>query len=84
MFTRKDLTGALARPGVRLRGWRRLPPLSRIAVCFLAVVVLTALFAPCSRRTTRSTSSRRWTAPDIRRPVTGWGRTVSAGTSSAG
>jgi peptide/nickel transport system permease protein len=46
MFTRKELAGALARPGVRLRGWRRLPPLSRIAVCFLAVVVLTALFAP--------------------------------------
>ncbi|MEV6170371.1 dipeptide/oligopeptide/nickel ABC transporter permease/ATP-binding protein [Streptomyces sp. NPDC051954] len=37
---------ALARPGVRLRGWRRLPLLSKIAVCFLAVVVLVALFAP--------------------------------------
>ncbi|MFF4543130.1 dipeptide/oligopeptide/nickel ABC transporter permease/ATP-binding protein [Streptomyces sp. NPDC001435] len=46
MFTREDLTRALARPGVRLRGRRRLPPLSRIAVCFLAVVVLTALLAP--------------------------------------
>jgi len=46
MITRKDLAGALARPGVRLRGWRRLPPLSRIAVCFLAVVLVTALFAP--------------------------------------
>lgn len=46
MFTRKELAGVLARPGVRLRGWRRLPPLSRIAVCFLAVVVLVALFAP--------------------------------------
>ncbi|MFF0185711.1 dipeptide/oligopeptide/nickel ABC transporter permease/ATP-binding protein [Streptomyces sp. NPDC005244] len=46
MFTRKELAGVLARPGVRLRGRRRLPPLSRIAVCFLAVVVLVALFAP--------------------------------------
>jgi peptide/nickel transport system permease protein len=46
MFTRQDLTRALSRPGVRLRGWRRLPPLSRVAVCFLAVVVLTALLAP--------------------------------------
>jgi peptide/nickel transport system permease protein len=31
---------------VRLRGRRRLPPLSKIAVCFLAVVVLMALLAP--------------------------------------
>ncbi|MEU8645716.1 dipeptide/oligopeptide/nickel ABC transporter permease/ATP-binding protein [Streptomyces sp. NPDC048674] len=46
MFTRRELAGVLARPGVRLRGWRRLPALSRIAVCFLAVVVLVALFAP--------------------------------------
>jgi peptide/nickel transport system permease protein len=44
--TRKRLTEALSRPGVRLRSWSRLPPLSRIAVCFLAVVVLTALLAP--------------------------------------
>ncbi|UUU22025.1 dipeptide/oligopeptide/nickel ABC transporter permease/ATP-binding protein [Streptomyces sp. DSM 40750] len=44
--TRKRLTAALSRPGVRLRSWRRLPLLSRIAVCFLAVVVLTALLAP--------------------------------------
>lgn len=46
MFTREDLARALSRPGVRLRGRRRLPPLSRVAVCFLAVVVLTALLAP--------------------------------------
>ncbi|PAZ09757.1 ABC transporter [Streptomyces sp. SA15] len=46
MFTRKSLTEALSRPGVRLRGRRRLPPLSKVAVCFLAVVVLTALLAP--------------------------------------
>ncbi|MET8407203.1 dipeptide/oligopeptide/nickel ABC transporter permease/ATP-binding protein [Streptomyces sp. NPDC005195] len=41
--TRKSLAAALSRPGIRLR---RLPVLSRIAVCFLAVVVLLALFAP--------------------------------------
>ncbi|WP_327729766.1 dipeptide/oligopeptide/nickel ABC transporter permease/ATP-binding protein [Streptomyces sp. NBC_00487] len=44
--TRKRLTEALSRPGVRPRSWRGLPPLSRIAVCFLAVVALTALLAP--------------------------------------
>ncbi|MDG5807287.1 dipeptide/oligopeptide/nickel ABC transporter permease/ATP-binding protein [Streptomyces ossamyceticus] len=44
--TRKRLTDALSRPGLRLRAWRGLPLLSRVAVCFLAVVVLTALFAP--------------------------------------
>ncbi|MFF4346629.1 dipeptide/oligopeptide/nickel ABC transporter permease/ATP-binding protein [Streptomyces sp. NPDC001530] len=46
MFTRKGLAEALSRPGVRLRGWRRLPLLSKVAVCFLAVVVLVALLAP--------------------------------------
>ncbi|MER5572947.1 dipeptide/oligopeptide/nickel ABC transporter permease/ATP-binding protein [Streptomyces massasporeus] len=46
MMTRKSLTAELSRPGIRLRGWRRLPPLSKIAVCFLAVVVLMALLAP--------------------------------------
>ncbi|MFD7402374.1 dipeptide/oligopeptide/nickel ABC transporter permease/ATP-binding protein [Streptomyces sp. NPDC059866] len=46
MFTRKSLTQALTRPGVRLRGWRRLPLLSKVAVCFLALVVLVAVFAP--------------------------------------
>ncbi|MEV6941346.1 dipeptide/oligopeptide/nickel ABC transporter permease/ATP-binding protein [Streptomyces sp. NPDC051172] len=45
-FTRKSLAEALSRPGVRLRGLRRLPPLSKTAVCFLAVVVLVALLAP--------------------------------------
>ncbi|MER6420747.1 dipeptide/oligopeptide/nickel ABC transporter permease/ATP-binding protein [Streptomyces sp. NPDC001137] len=45
-FTRRSLTEALSRPGVRLRGRRRLPPLSKAAVCFLAVVVLMALLAP--------------------------------------
>ncbi|UUU37222.1 dipeptide/oligopeptide/nickel ABC transporter permease/ATP-binding protein [Streptomyces sp. CA-210063] len=44
--TRKRLTEVLSRPGVRLRSWRRLPLLSRAAVCFLTVVVLTALLAP--------------------------------------
>ncbi|MFF6977451.1 dipeptide/oligopeptide/nickel ABC transporter permease/ATP-binding protein [Streptomyces sp. NPDC008343] len=45
-FNRKRLVEALSRPGIRLRGWRRLPLLSKVAVCFLAVVVLTALLAP--------------------------------------
>ncbi|MFF4962542.1 dipeptide/oligopeptide/nickel ABC transporter permease/ATP-binding protein [Streptomyces sp. NPDC001222] len=44
--TRSGLARALSRPGVRLRGRRRLPPLSKAAVCFLAVVVLVALLAP--------------------------------------
>lgn len=45
--TRKRLTDALSRPGLRVRGWRRLPLLSRIAVCFLSVVALLApLLAP--------------------------------------
>ncbi|MEU2422333.1 dipeptide/oligopeptide/nickel ABC transporter permease/ATP-binding protein [Streptomyces sp. NPDC007851] len=42
-FTRAGLTAALARPGVRLR---RLPPPSRAALAFLAVIVLVALCAP--------------------------------------
>lgn len=83
-FTRKGLGEALSRPGVRLRGWRRLPLSSKAAVCFLAFVVLMALLAPLL-------------APhdplDQQTPVdgtghpsggTGWARTVSAGTSSAG
>ncbi|MFH0518288.1 dipeptide/oligopeptide/nickel ABC transporter permease/ATP-binding protein [Streptomyces sp. M41] len=45
-FDRGRLAEALSRPGIRLRGGRRLPPLSKVAVCFLAVVVLTALLAP--------------------------------------
>ncbi|MFF3511007.1 dipeptide/oligopeptide/nickel ABC transporter permease/ATP-binding protein [Streptomyces sp. NPDC002573] len=44
--TRRGLARALSRPGVRLRGWRRLPPPSKAAVCILAVVVLVALLAP--------------------------------------
>ncbi|MEU9477740.1 dipeptide/oligopeptide/nickel ABC transporter permease/ATP-binding protein [Streptomyces sp. NPDC048191] len=46
MVTRARLAERLTRPGVRLRGWRRLPPLSKIAVCLLAVVVLVAVLAP--------------------------------------
>ncbi|MGI5454694.1 dipeptide/oligopeptide/nickel ABC transporter permease/ATP-binding protein [Streptomyces sp. CA-249302] len=46
MFTRKSLAESLSRPGIRLRGRRRLPPLSKFAVCFLAVVVLVAVLAP--------------------------------------
>ncbi|MFF3329694.1 dipeptide/oligopeptide/nickel ABC transporter permease/ATP-binding protein [Streptomyces sp. NPDC002888] len=45
-FTRKSLTEALSRPGIRLRGRHQLPLLSKAAVCFLAVVVLMALLAP--------------------------------------
>ncbi|GAA3525507.1 dipeptide/oligopeptide/nickel ABC transporter permease/ATP-binding protein [Streptomyces osmaniensis] len=45
-FNRKRLAEALSRPGIRLRGWRKLPLLSKVAVCFLAVVVVVALFAP--------------------------------------
>ncbi|MFB9464326.1 dipeptide/oligopeptide/nickel ABC transporter permease/ATP-binding protein [Streptomyces cinereospinus] len=46
MFSRERLTEALSRPGVRLRGRRRLPALSRAAVCFLILVALVAVFAP--------------------------------------
>ncbi|MFF7163083.1 dipeptide/oligopeptide/nickel ABC transporter permease/ATP-binding protein [Streptomyces sp. NPDC008086] len=45
-FNRGRLADVLSRPGIRLRGWRRLPSLSKVAVCFLTVVVLLALFAP--------------------------------------
>lgn len=46
MLTRKSLTERFTGPGVRPRGPRRLPALSKAAVCFLAVVVLAALLAP--------------------------------------
>ncbi|WP_438303915.1 dipeptide/oligopeptide/nickel ABC transporter permease/ATP-binding protein [Streptomyces sp. HUAS TT11] len=46
MITRKALADTLSRPGVRLRGLRRMPLPSRVAVCFLALVVLVALLAP--------------------------------------
>jgi peptide/nickel transport system permease protein len=47
MVTRASLAERLSRPGgVRLRGWRRLPLLSKVAVCFLALVVLVAVLAP--------------------------------------
>ncbi|MEU5708329.1 MULTISPECIES: dipeptide/oligopeptide/nickel ABC transporter permease/ATP-binding protein [Streptomyces] len=47
MVTRAHLVERLSRPGgVRLRGRRRLPPLSRIAVCFLGVVIVVAVLAP--------------------------------------
>ncbi|KOV67948.1 dipeptide/oligopeptide/nickel ABC transporter permease/ATP-binding protein [Streptomyces sp. MMG1121] len=47
MVTRARLAERLLRPGgVRPRGWRRLPPLSKLAVCFLALVILTAVLAP--------------------------------------
>ncbi|MGV9452822.1 dipeptide/oligopeptide/nickel ABC transporter permease/ATP-binding protein [Streptomyces sp. NPDC003635] len=46
IMNRKELTAALSRPGVRLRGWRRLPLMSKLAACFLALIVLVAVFAP--------------------------------------
>ncbi|MEU0048427.1 dipeptide/oligopeptide/nickel ABC transporter permease/ATP-binding protein [Streptomyces sp. NPDC006309] len=46
MITRARLTQRLSRPGVRLRGLRRLPLSSKAAVCFLALVVLVAVLAP--------------------------------------
>jgi peptide/nickel transport system permease protein len=46
MVTRAQLAERLSRPGVRLRGRRRLPLLSKAAVCFLALVVLLAVLAP--------------------------------------
>ncbi|GAA2774039.1 dipeptide/oligopeptide/nickel ABC transporter permease/ATP-binding protein [Streptomyces rameus] len=46
MVTRASLTERLSRPGVRLRGPRRLPLPSKVAVCFLALVVLVAVLAP--------------------------------------
>ncbi|MEW2508868.1 dipeptide/oligopeptide/nickel ABC transporter permease/ATP-binding protein [Streptomyces sp. NPDC046870] len=47
MITPAHLAKRLSRPGgVRLRGLRRLPPLSRAAVCFLAVVIVVAVLAP--------------------------------------
>lgn len=42
-LSRRRLTEGLARPGIRLR---RLPVLSRIALGFLTLVVLLAVFAP--------------------------------------
>ncbi|MFE0672342.1 dipeptide/oligopeptide/nickel ABC transporter permease/ATP-binding protein [Streptomyces sp. NPDC058867] len=44
--TRGSLTEALSRPGIRLRGPRRLPILSKAALGFLALVVLVAVCAP--------------------------------------
>ncbi|MFC7305636.1 dipeptide/oligopeptide/nickel ABC transporter permease/ATP-binding protein [Streptomyces monticola] len=46
MRTRKQLAELLSRPGIRLRGFRRLPLLSKISVGVIAVVVLMAALAP--------------------------------------
>ncbi|WP_327356128.1 dipeptide/oligopeptide/nickel ABC transporter permease/ATP-binding protein [Streptomyces sp. NBC_01304] len=46
LMKRGDLAARLSRPGVRLRGFGRLPVLSRISVVVLAVVVLAAVLAP--------------------------------------
>ncbi|MFB9504047.1 dipeptide/oligopeptide/nickel ABC transporter permease/ATP-binding protein [Streptomyces aurantiacus] len=43
---RKRLADVLSLPGVRLKGFARLPPISRIAVVVIGIVVLTALLAP--------------------------------------
>ncbi|WP_416482310.1 dipeptide/oligopeptide/nickel ABC transporter permease/ATP-binding protein [Streptomyces sp. CL12] len=46
MSTRAELAERLSGPRVTPRARRRLPPLSALAVCFLALVVLVALLAP--------------------------------------
>ncbi|WP_189775954.1 dipeptide/oligopeptide/nickel ABC transporter permease/ATP-binding protein [Streptomyces tauricus] len=46
LMYRKRLTDALSLPGVRLKGFTRLPLMSGIAVVVIGVVVLTALLAP--------------------------------------
>ncbi|MGW0733819.1 dipeptide/oligopeptide/nickel ABC transporter permease/ATP-binding protein [Streptomyces sp. NPDC002851] len=46
LHTRRTLADRLARPGIRLRGFKRLPVLSRVAVAVLGVIVLVALLAP--------------------------------------
>ncbi|MGW1914877.1 dipeptide/oligopeptide/nickel ABC transporter permease/ATP-binding protein [Streptomyces sp. NPDC002076] len=47
MVTRASLAERFSRPGgVRLRGWRRVSPLSKVAVCFLTLVILVAVLAP--------------------------------------
>jgi peptide/nickel transport system permease protein len=45
-LSRKRMTEALSRPGIRLRGFTRLPMMSRVAVVVIGIVVLTALLAP--------------------------------------
>ncbi|RRQ89663.1 dipeptide/oligopeptide/nickel ABC transporter permease/ATP-binding protein [Streptomyces griseofuscus] len=45
-MTRAELAERLSGPRVTPRALRRLPPLSKLAVCFLALVVLAALLAP--------------------------------------
>ncbi|MER5182156.1 dipeptide/oligopeptide/nickel ABC transporter permease/ATP-binding protein [Streptomyces sp. NPDC002896] len=45
-LTRGRLAERLSRPGIRLRGFRALPVVSRIAVVVIGVVVLMALLAP--------------------------------------
>jgi peptide/nickel transport system permease protein len=46
LLHRGRLAERLARPGIRLRGWRRLPVAARIAVVVIGAVVLMALLAP--------------------------------------
>ena len=83
-FTRKGLAETLSRPGIRLRGWRRLPLPSKVAVCFLAFVVLVALFAPLLAPDDPLDQQLPVDGTGHPPPTTGWARTASAGTSSAG
>ncbi|WP_435864626.1 dipeptide/oligopeptide/nickel ABC transporter permease/ATP-binding protein [Streptomyces phaeochromogenes] len=46
LMYRKRLAEKLSLPGIRLRGFKRLPLISRIAVVVIGIVVLTALLAP--------------------------------------
>jgi peptide/nickel transport system permease protein len=46
LMYRERLTDALSLPGIRFKGFTRLPLLSRIAVVVIGVVVLAALLAP--------------------------------------
>ncbi|WP_306321704.1 MULTISPECIES: dipeptide/oligopeptide/nickel ABC transporter permease/ATP-binding protein [unclassified Streptomyces] len=43
---RKKLADRLSRPGLRLRGLKRLPPLSRLALALILAVALMAVLAP--------------------------------------
>lgn len=77
-LSRRRLTEGLARPGIRLR---RLPVLSRIALGFLTLVVLLAVFAPLLAPHDPLDQQPQVDGTGAPQAVTGWGRTVSAGTS---
>lgn len=77
-LSRRRLTEGLARPGIRLR---RLPALSRIALGFLTLVVLLAVFAPLLAPHDPLDQQPQVDGTGAPPAVTGWGRTASAGTS---